>query len=542
MRILTAAQMREADRFTIEEIGIPSIVLMENAGHRVVDALRTMCGGLSGLRVSVLSGRGNNGGDGFVVARLLDSADAEVRIFALCDAESVTDDAAVNLGVLRRLGLPVTHVVFDEDWRAAHQEALSADVLVDALVGTGLRRPLEGLLRAVVLDVNATKIPVVSIDLPTGLASDESSPPGDAIEAALTVTLGAPKLSLLARPAATLAGDLVVADIGIPATVIEDLPGERLDLLTPEDVGPMIPPRPPEGHKGSFGHVLVVAGSVGKTGAAVLAARGALRAGAGLVTIAVPECCLAQVASLAPEYMTLPLPDSQQGGIGAAALEALLTQSCDAIAIGPGIGTDPEVATVVSGLLARTTRPLVLDADALNVLASCPGAFPVSGDTSVARPAIVLTPHPGEMARLTGLTTAEVQDDRISVARRFATAHGVTVLLKGAHTLIASPDGSVAINPTGNPGMATGGTGDVLTGVVAAWLAQLRRVDIACQVAVYTHGLAGDLAADAQGEAGLIATDLVDYLGRAVLAIRDSEDHAEPAPRDVAGLHTVLSR
>ena len=542
MRVLTAAEMREADRSTIEEIGIPSIVLMENAGHCVVDAIRTMCGELAGLRVSVLCGRGNNGGDGFVVARLLAAAAAEVRTFALCDEGSLTPDAAVNRDVLAKLALPVTHVVSDAAWRVVVQDALAGDVLVDALVGTGLGRPLEGLLQAVVLDVNASDIPVVSIDLPTGLSSDLSSPLGDAIEAELTVTLGAPKLSLLARPAATFAGDVVVADIGIPATVIEDLPGERLDLLTPEDVRLMVPPRPPEAQKGDFGHVLVVAGSVGKTGAAVLAARGALRAGAGLVTVAIPKGCLASVAGLAPEYMTLPLPETEQGDIAADALEAILEHPCDVIAVGPGLGTAPGVATVVRGLLNHATRPLVVDADALNVLASDPGAFGAPRDASVAGPAVVLTPHPGEMGRLVGLTTVEVQDDRISVARRFATERGVTVLLKGAQTLIASPDGAVAINPTGNPGMATGGSGDVLTGVVAAWLAQLRRVDIACQVAAYLHGLAGDLAADAGGEAGLVATDLIECLGRAVLALDDRADKKGPAPRDLARIRTVGER
>ena len=551
MRVLSAEQMREADRRAVHEIGIPSIVLMENAGHQVVSAMHATFGDLVKRRVAVLCGRGNNGGDGFVVARSLWQQGVEVQTFLLGRAEAVSGDAAVNLRIIQKLGLPLVEVgaemsgpeddEIEEDvgsWEDVRDEVLSCDLVVDAILGTGLRKPLDGLLRSVIADVNASRVPVVAVDLPTGLWLDHvgsDSDPGsesesgseydhDAMEAEITVTLAAPKIPLLVAPTEGWAGEVVVADIGIPASVIDRVPGERLEVITPEEVRWWIPPRPVDAHKGDFGRVLVVAGSVGKTGAAVLAGLGALRSGAGLVTVATPRRCVESVAAGAPEYMTMSLPDTNDGTVSAEGLESILDFPCDVVAVGPGLGVTPGVAAVVAGLIERADVPVVLDADALNVLASDRHRLASRSERET-----VLTPHPGEMARLCGLTTASVQADRIGVARRFAVDHHVTVILKGANTVVASPDGTSWLNLTGNPAMATGGVGDVLTGVTAAWIGQIGQAGIACQVAVYLHGLAGDIAADEPGVIAVTATDVVNRLGQAVAetvsdADREDED------------------
>jgi len=537
MRVLSAEQMREADRRTIEDIGIPSIVLMENAGHQVVSAMHATFGDLTERRVAVLCGLGNNGGDGFVAARSLWQQGVEVQTVLLGRADAVSGDAAVNLRIIQNLGVPLVEVAEpdgDEDgvrsWEDVRDDVLSCDLVVDAMLGTGLSRPIDGRLQAVIADVNAADVPVVAIDMPTGLplvpasgeanAESESGSGHDAIEAEITVTLAAPKVSLLVAPGESWAGELVVADIGIPTSVIESVPGDRLDVITPEEVRQCIPDRPSDSHKGDFGHVLVVAGSVGKTGAAILAGLGALRSGAGLVTVATPQRCIASVASGAPEYMTLPLPDMDDGTLSVDGLESILDFPCDVLAVGPGLGTTPGVATLVAGLVERAEVPLVLDADALNVLGREPAVLASRRERRT-----VVTPHPGEMARLCGLTSAEVQSDRIGVARRFAIDHHVTVILKGANTVVAGPDGACWLNLTGNPAMAAGGVGDVLTGVTAAWLGQLGRLEVACQVAVYVHGLAGDIAADEPGAIALTATDVVNHLGQALAETVQDDDH-----------------
>jgi ADP-dependent NAD(P)H-hydrate dehydratase / NAD(P)H-hydrate epimerase len=384
-------------------------------------------------------------------------------------------------------------------------------LIVDAIFGTGLKAPLAGLFEAVVADVNASKIPVVSVDLPSGLSADTPDLIGGCIQAAMTVTLAAPKLPLVLPPGEARSGRIVVADIGIPRTVVDDIEDPRVDLLTPEAMRDLIRPRQAGAHKGDFGHVLIVAGSRGKTGAAHLAGTGALRSGAGLVTVASPASSQPVVAAMAPEYMTVPLEETPDGTVAAAALDRVLALDADVVAIGPGLGVGPQVTAFVHGVLERRSGPLVLDADALNAFAS--DASRLRG-----RPgrSIIITPHPGEMARLAGISTESVQANRLDVARSFATAHQLYVILKGHRTLIATPEGRVSINPLGNPGMATGGTGDVLTGVVAAWLAQLIDADAACRLSVYLHGLAGDLSKADRGEIAMTAGDLAAHLGDAV--------------------------
>jgi len=522
MRVLSAEQMREADRRTIEEIGIPSVVLMENAGRQVVSALQAAFEHLASLRVAVLAGRGNNGGDGFVIARVLGQRGVDVTVFVLGGLADVRGDARVNLEILGRLGSPVVEVPGEEAWELHASELGACDLVVDAMFGTGLKTPLSGFYETVVADLNSLDATVVSVDLPSGLSADTNEVIGPAVQADLTVTLAAPKLPLVLPPARTLAGDLVIMDIGIPPQVIEALEGPRVEVLTREGLKGLVPEREAEAHKGDYGHVLVVAGSRGKTGAAHLAATGALRCGAGLVTVATPASCLPIVAALGAEYMTLPLPETGEGGATEAAIEEILAGPWDVIAAGPGLGTGEGVRGLITGLLERARVPLVLDADALNVLAGDPGRL-AARDGQV----VVVTPHPGEMARLLGLTTAEVQANRLESARNLATARGLHVVLKGHRSVIATPAGAVFINPTGNPGMATGGTGDVLTGVIAAWLGQIGDAEAACRLGVYVHGAAGDLAAGDEGQLAMTAQDLAVHLGDALLELT-----AEPRRSD----------
>jgi NAD(P)H-hydrate epimerase len=345
------------------------------------------------------------------------------------------------------------------------------------------------------------------------LSADSHEPIGDSIEAGMTVTLAAPKLSLVLPPAETRAGDIVIADIGIPGHVIEQLDGARVELMTRSGMRELITPRAPDSHKGDYGHVLVIAGSRGKTGAAHLSGVGALRSGAGLVTVATPRCCQQTVAVMAPEYMTEAI-DETADGLDPAAVDRVLELGRDVIAIGPGLGRAKNTAEFIRTLFDRATTPLIVDADALNAFSSDPDRLRGREGRDV-----IITPHPGEMARLVGMSTDEVQASRLEIARNFAVSQHVYVILKGHRTLIATPDEKVFINPTGNAGMATGGTGDVLTGMIAAWLAQLLDAEAACKLAVYLHGMAGDLTEADEGEVSMTAVDLVRHLGDAVLEL-----------------------
>jgi hydroxyethylthiazole kinase-like uncharacterized protein yjeF len=518
MRILTAAQMREADRYTIDEIGIPSLVLMENAGRQVVAAIEAAHEARLEGRVAVLCGRGNNGGDGFVVARTLLQRGIDILVFVVGSLADVRGDARTNLDILGRLGLTVVEIGDEQSWELHFSEISKCSLIVDAIFGTGLSSPLTGMMETVVADVNASDIPIVSIDLPSGISADTPHLIGDCIDATMTVTLAAPKLPLVLPPAEAYAGDVVIADIGLPHEVIEALEGPRIELLTPEQVRDLIEPRAADSHKGDFGRVTIVAGSRGKTGAAHLAGMAALRSGAGLVTIATPESCLDVVASMSPELMTEPLKDDEGGTVAAGAVDRVLELDHDVIACGPGLGRSAGVAEFVRGLLARATVPLVLDADALTVLASDSGRLAGSEARDV-----IITPHPGEMARLIGRSVEDVQKNRIEVATEFATSHHVYVVLKGHRTVIATPEGRLFINPTGNPGMATGGTGDVLTGMIAAWLAQLLDAEAACRLAVFLHGAAGDVAEASEGQVAMIATDVLNLLGDALTQLTSQQ-------------------
>jgi NAD(P)H-hydrate epimerase len=518
MRVLNAEQMRDADRRTIEDVGVPSIVLMENAGRQVVAAIEAAFDSLASMRVAVLAGKGNNGGDGCVVARTMLERDIDVGVYLVGQRRDVKGDARVNLDVLQQLGVDVIEIADAAAW-----ELHGTDVLGDALFGTGLNAPLSGLVESIVADLNASARPVVSIDLPSGASADKPDVIGPTVHASLTVTLGAPKIPLVLPPAEAFAGNLVIADIGVPKAVIDAVEGPRIELLTKEAMRPLVEPRSHDSHKGDYGRVLVVAGSRGKTGAAHLAAMAALRSGAGLVTVATPASCVPIIAAMAAEYMTESLEETPEGGIAFEAVDRVLEIGADVIAIGPGLGRSEPTMAFVQAVVERAGVPLVVDADALN-------AFDGDVDRLTGRDGvdIVITPHPGEMARLCGLSTEEVQSSRLSIARDFAATHRLHVVLKGHRTIVATPDGKAFINLTGNPGMATGGTGDVLTGMVAAWFGQLLDAEAAAKLAVYLHGSAGDLAEADEGEVAMIAGDLIDRLGDAVMELTARRKKPEP--------------
>ncbi len=514
MRILNADQMREADRRTIEDVGIPSIVRMENAGRQIVAAIESLHPDLPERQIAIVCGKGNNAGDGFVVARTLLQRGIEPSVFVIGRVADVKGDARINLDILGRLGLTVVEVADESAWELHFSEVNAHDLIIDAMFGTGLKAPLSGLYETGVADLNGSDATIVSIDLPSGMSADSADLMGEAVDAAVTVTLGAPKLPLILPPAEQKAGEVVIADIGIPLGVIEGLDGPRIELVTRDLMRPLVSSRPPESHKGDFGRVLIVAGSVGKTGAAALAAEGALRSGAGLVTVACPRTCQPVIASYAREFMTEPLDETPSGTVHFSAADTVLEFPADVLALGPGLGRGEGVSTFVREVLERSEAPLVLDADALNALADDRSAL-----TGREGRDVIITPHPGEMARLMGCTVEDVQADRLGMASELARSQKLYVVLKGYRTIVATPAGKLYVNPTGSPGMATGGTGDVLTGMLAAWLAQLLDAEAACQLAVYLHGAAGELADADTGEVSMTAGDLADHIGDAILEL-----------------------
>ena len=519
MKILTASQMQRIDRLTTERYGVPSLTLMENAGHGVVEFLTARLAPLSQHRIVILCGKGNNGGDGLVVARLLREQGWQPRVLLFGDPQRLRGDAAANYQRLLSSGAPE---VIDgvETWQAADTSLTPTTLFVDALLGTGLSKPLDGFLLQVVRDIN-TRFPaarVVAVDLPSGISADSGELIGEHMRADFSVTFTAPKVAHVIPPACEHVGEWEVKQIGTPAEAVEHDPDLNLNYATGRNVSWVAGPRPAAAHKGNYGHVLILAGSLGKTGAAAMAARAALRAGAGLVTVATAKSALPIIAAQGLEYMTESLPETEEGGISLRALDGgrldKLVSGKTVLAVGPGIGAHPETAELVRTVVNKYSLPVVLDADGLNAFAGQMNLFRKDVRTAGAT---VFTPHPGEMARLAGRSTAEIQSRRLQMARDFSAQFGVTLVLKGYRTLIASPDAQVWVNPTGNPGMATGGTGDVLTGVTAGLLAQYpdRPVGEVVAAAVYLHGLAGDLAAAEFGQPSMLAGDLLEKIPRA---------------------------
>jgi len=509
MKIVSAAEMREIDRATSERFGVPSLTLMENAGSAVANFVLSDYPGAH--RVTIVCGKGNNGGDGFVAARKLSEAGRAVRILLLCDPQELRGDAAA---MFQRLSIAPRIVREAGDLeRGEDEETFAADLIVDAILGTGFRPPVSGLYAAAIQKINAGHAPVVSVDIPSGADADALHPASDPMARAdAVVTFTAP------RPAHVFAGitdgPTVISPIGSPPEAIDSHLG--LNLSSQADFAPLLARRPRESNKGSYGHVLVIGGSLGKAGAAAMAGFAALRAGAGLSTVATARSVLNTVAGFHPELMTEPLEETGAGTISPQAFKTghldALAEKKTVLAIGPGISRNQETVEFVRSAVQRYNTTMVLDADGLNAFE---GAVEMLSGRAHQ---LVITPHPGEMSRLTGLRIAEIQANRIDVARKFAREHRLTLVLKGHRTLIASGDGTIWVNPTGNPGMATGGTGDVLTGMIAGMIAQHPdRVLEATALAVYLHGLAGDLANKDLAENSLVATDLIRYLPKAIL-------------------------
>jgi len=514
MKIVSAAEMREVDRITSERFGVPSLTLMENAGTAVAGFVTSRYG--SARRVGVVCGKGNNGGDGFVVARKLHQAGKEVRVLLLAEPADLRGDAAE---MFTKLPIPPVTVTSQDQLKADSARAVfGVDVLVDAILGTGFRPPVSGLYAAAIAALNAGSAAVVAIDIPSGADADVMGEQVGAVARAdAVVTFTAP------RPAHIFgmltAGPTVISPIGSPDDAI--VSSLQLNVITPGDVAPLIGPRPRAANKGSFGHVLVLGGSLGKAGAAAMAGMAALRSGAGLSSVATAKSVLATVAAFHPELMTEPLDETDSGSISIRALQQgrmdSLAERKTVLAVGPGISRNPETAEFVREVVKKYKLPIVLDADGLNAFED--RAVELKNRAG----SLVITPHPGEMARLMGSTIPAVQHDRLNVARTFAREHDAIVVLKGHRTLIAQPDGTVWVNTTGNPGMATGGTGDILTGMVAGLIAQNPdRIADAVMAAVHLHGLAGDVACESMGEQSLVATDLLTGLPEAFRRTRQA--------------------
>jgi NAD(P)H-hydrate epimerase len=500
MKILTAGEMREVDRRTVE-LGIPGIVLMENAGHRVVELLERRFPPLSEQRIVIFCGKGNNGGDGLVIARQLLTRFQPRRldVVTASDPAELRGDAAANYRMFQVAGGATRQEI--------PVEARAATLVIDALLGTGIRGPASGRFAELIAEVNGgfPHAKVVAVDIPSGL------PHAPAVRAQHTVTFVAPKIDQVLWPAYEQCGELAVGEIGAPGHLLDHL---KLNLSEPGDFRDLFAPRASNANKGNYGHVLVVAGSRGKTGAAAMSAYAALKAGAGLATAASAESAIAQIAAYAPELMTAPLDETEEGAITSGAFNEVkrLAEKMNVIALGPGLGTYRLTVDLVRRVSAELDRPMVIDADGLNALAG--------SDFRGRGPLLVITPHPGEMSRLCGLSVEDVQRDRIGIARRFAAERNVVVVLKGDRTVIAFPDGRAWINPTGTPAMAAGGTGDILTGLAAGMLAQFPdRAEQALIAAVWLHGMAGEIAASEVGEKCLVATDLLRWLPAAMRAV-----------------------
>jgi hydroxyethylthiazole kinase-like uncharacterized protein yjeF len=499
MKIVSAEEMRAIDRDTSGRFGVPSLTLMENAGAAVADYV--LSHHAEAGRIVVFCGKGNNGGDGFVAARWLLERGKKVQVILLADPRELRGDSAV---MFAKLPGPALAVHSGEELRSERvQQALQADCYVDAILGTGFKPPVSGLYAEAIAIMNASQVPVIAVDIPSGANADAMGPQeGMIARADAIVTFTAP------RPAhvfsSLTAGPTVVAEIGSPEEAI--VSALQLNVITARDVGPLVGPRPGESNKGNYGHVLVVGGSLGKAGAAAMAGMAALRVGAGLSTVATPKAVLGTVAGFHPELMTEPLSETDAGTISTSALNRIdeLAKGKSVLAIGPGISRDPQTSELVRSLVARVRLPTVVDADGLNAFEGRTKGLSGKGRT------LMITPHPGEMARLAGCTVADVQKDRLGVARKFAREHEVIVVLKGHRTLVVQPDGEAWVNTTGNSGMATGGTGDVLTGMVAGMMAQHPRDAFsAVLAAVHLHGLSGDVMCESVGEHSLVATDLL---------------------------------
>jgi NAD(P)H-hydrate epimerase len=515
MLVVTSQEMRELDRLTIEKYRVPSLTLMENAGEAVAEALAARFSKQAKGGVLVVCGKGNNGGDGFVVARHLKKKSIPCEAVLLARKEEISPDAAENL----RAYLKIKGKVFEGAAALAllRERLKGKKLVVDAILGTGLKDDVRGVSAEAIALINSSGLPVLAVDIPSGLDGDAGRPLGIAIKAEMTVALAYPKLGEVIYPGLAYVGELAVADIGIRAEAVREV-RPRAELLDDEEIGWLVPERDPDSHKGTYGHLLVFAGSRGKTGAAILASRAALRSGAGLVTLAAAHSLNNIFAGALVEAMTEPLAEAANEEIeplGDQDWRRLLERKT-AVVFGPGVGVNDATRSALWWLLRNLDIPLVIDADGLTLLSGDIGRL-----AGAKRPP-VLTPHPGEMARLIGSDTAAINADRAGVARSFAERHRCYLVLKGARTTIATPEGRIFINPTGNPGMASGGMGDVLAGILGGLSAQRFSIEDALKLGVYVHGFAGDQASMIKGQMGLIASDVIETLPQSFKQLQEA--------------------
>lgn len=511
MKLVTAEQMRSIDTRAIEDMSVPGVALMENAGRGVFSVIEEEIGEVEDLSFAIVCGKGNNGGDGFVVARFLKNAGAEVASYLLGAKSEVKGDAKTNLDIALKAKIEVVEIKSETSVSKLEEGLNAADVAVDAIFGTGFKGAADGLPAKVIEALNQFKGIVFSVDVPSGLDSTTGQAEGPCVVADVTATLCLPKTGLLLYPGRECAGDVYVVDIEVPSAAIEK-EKVKVELIEESYVESALPARPHGAHKGTFGHLLVVAGSPGMTGAAALASMSALKAGCGLVTLAIPASLNDVMEVKLTEVMTLPLPETESRTFAAGGLDAILSflERADALAIGPGLSTNPETRKLVLKLLPEVKCPTVVDADGLNCL---------SFDMSVIRKCkapLVLTPHPGEASRLIGTSASEIDRERIHYAISISKRFSSTLVLKGAPTVVASTDGLAHVNPTGNSGMATGGSGDVLTGMIGGFLAQGVEGFEASRIAVYLHGLAGDIGAERVTEYSLVAGDIMENIPLAI--------------------------
>ncbi|MDY7034229.1 MAG: NAD(P)H-hydrate dehydratase [Thermodesulfobacteriota bacterium] len=507
MKAVTAEMMQRLDRRAIEECGIPGMVLMENAGRGTVAVIERHYPRLDKKKVAIFAGKGNNGGDGFVIARYLFNMGAQVKVYLLTTGDNLRGDARSNFNIIRHMGIDILELREEDSLDIIRDDLRKYDLIIDAIFGTGISSEVRGIFRQIIEIVNNTDVPKVSVDIPSGLNADTGKVLGISVTADLTVTFAHPKLGLLIYPGSAYVGKLETVDISIPKYLIEE--EDIQDHLIDEDeLRALFQWRDTHSHKGDFGHLLVLAGSTGKTGAASLTCQGAMRVGVGLVTLAVAESLNPIMESKLTEVMTESVLESKPGFFSIEAFEQIIqiAEKKNAFAIGPGISTERQTVELVYKIIKEVDIPLIIDADGLNAL---------STDINILRKAkaqVILTPHPGEMSRLTHMSIAEVQNDRIGVSRRFAQEWNVYLVLKGHKTIIADPQGNIYINPTGNPGMATAGMGDALTGMLSGFVAQGYDMVNAARLAVFSHGLAGDCIASERGEIGLLATDIIERI------------------------------
>ena len=506
MKVVSPSEMKQIDRKAIFDIGIPGCVLMENAGRGTVQIIKDKFKELRNLNVAIVCGRGNNGGDGFVIARWLKNQGAEPHVFLIGNKEDVKGDAKTNLDIIVKMGFNIKEIKESKDIPKFDE----FNLIVDAIFGTGFKGSVEGIPKEVIDSINNAGIPILAVDIPSGLDASTGNIEGSCIKANYTCTMALPKRGLLLYPGREYVGELHVIDIGVPKELYE---GIDLELLESTEMKLLLPKRPPDGHKGSFGRIFMLAGSVGMTGAACLSSLAALKMGAGLVFLGVPESLNSILEEKLTEVITKPLPETEAKTLGMAAFEPICDElnRTDVLVMGPGLGKHEETAKLIKKILAKITIPTIIDADGINNL--------TLNDLKAIKKPIMITPHPGELSRLIGKSVGEIQRDRVEVAKSTAKELNLPVVLKGASTIIAVPDAKTYINPTGCSGLATAGSGDVLTGIIAGLLAQGLSLADAARLGVYIHGLAGDMVADKKTEYGMIASDVLEAIPEATQSL-----------------------